>query len=235
MKEHPILFSTPMIKAILEGRKTVTRRIITPQNSDCTAYRYESKSRMEGFGKLDFNDVVRDGIGAPDGYLKVFRPEDGTRHRVHCKWSAEDQLWVRESFSKVWVTTSNKFPEGHSEYRYKADHKGMTIKGHDRYKPSIHMPHEASRIQLLITSVRPERLHDITEEDARMEGVEKHWYDDHRETPGRDLFFVTGVTKDGFGFPSAVEAFQDLWVKINGAESWLGNPWVWRTEFNRIK
>lgn len=144
-KEIPILFSTPMVQAILEGRKIMTRRIVKfPKDYD---------------GKAVFNN----------GHfgLKYSSNEfNGCVHRLGPKWDAGDIIWVRESWK------ANEIPIGWP-YHYKALNDTFTHPENEKWKPSIHMPKAACRIWLEVTDVRVERLQDITEEDAKAEGAEK--------------------------------------------------------------
>lgn len=114
-----------------------------------------------------------------------------------CKYKVGDILWVKETYLKVFT------PKGDfSNYAYKADNDPL----HSiiKWKPSLFMPKEASRIKLKITDIKVERLQEITEEDAIREGVK---------------------SKD---------SFKSLWTKINGAESWKNNPFVWVISFKKI-
>ena len=143
MKDRPILFSTDMVKAILEGRKTQTRRIVKfPGDFD---------------GKAVYDNH-------PFG-LK-YSAQDETVQRLFPKWNAGDILWVRET----WIDLEDH-SVGFHEYLYKADclpDYARQIK----WRPSIFMPREACRILLEVTDVRVERLSDISERNAEAEGVE---------------------------------------------------------------
>lgn len=194
MNTKPILFSTEMVQAILAGRKTQTRR-------------------TKGLEKVNVN---------PDGHTfnsfsidndnATFKRLEGMWQGVDVPYKTGDIIWVRESF------TFNQI--GKTDYLYKAD--SLTPK-FIKWKPSIHMPKEACRLFLKITNVRAERLLDISEEDARNEGVEHlipRWKD---------------YTNDkGFCY-NAWSSFKTLWIKINGIESYTSNPFVWVIEFERIE
>lgn len=145
-KLRPILFSTPMVQAILEGRKTQTRRVVKPQ-PDNVGGCYKRPSGLFQWTHLEVGDGV--GVGNP----------------FFCTYGqVGDVLWVREGFNDV-----KDFNGKSSHYRFKADndplHNGM------RWKPSIHMPFEAARIFLQITDVRVQRLQHITPMDAAEEGI----------------------------------------------------------------
>jgi len=174
MKERPILFSAPMVRAILEGRKTMTRRV--------------TKRLLLGLPQAEMNAQCL--YGQPG-----------------------DRLWARET----WAENID------GDIVYRADN-GVAESMIDRWRPSIHMPRWASRITLEITGVRVERLNEITEADARAEGVE--CFDDTKTFRSYwDDFCVCLSAKD---------SFQTLWAKINGPDSWDANPWVWVVEFRRV-
>jgi hypothetical protein len=193
-KERPIIFSSAMVRAILDGRKTQTRRIIKPQPpanlTNCAD---------------DWNS----------GFVDVKCPHG----------APGDRLWVRESWSgEHWI--SDIRPKERFGFAregclapfppatwYWAD--GEPGQGDwERPRASIQMPRWASRITLEITSIRVERLHDISEEDAIAEGM-----------PSR---------RDDGAWLCPVEKFGDLWEEIHGRESWNKSPWVWVIEFRRL-
>lgn len=182
MRYIPILFSTEMVKAILDNRKTQTRRICKPQPIS-----------------EDVKDSVR--------YFKIPSwPNLCEKEFIDrlCRWSVGDVLWVREAFAPV-----STFPEPDCFGKYL--YKSMDDKA-EKWKPGIHMPKSACRIFLQITDIRVERVQDISEEDAKAEGV-----------------ILGNFPNDMYG-----SAFCELWTRINGAESWNANPWVWAITFNRI-
>jgi hypothetical protein len=211
-REKPIIFSTPMVRAILEGRKTQTRRIA---KEPCQEY-LKNASGMA---------VVLDGVA----YNYSFVEELGK-----CPYGKPgDRLWVRET----WGAGSRPDPfEGSVEgIEYRADeayldaaedlplNQGDVPDGVELcdyigkgWKPSIHMPRWASRILLEITDIRVERLQSISDDDAKAEG----W-------PGPE-------TELGYPMAKPVNWFNDLWVKINGPDSWNLNTWVWVISFRRI-
>jgi hypothetical protein len=204
VKERPILFSTPMVKAILEGRKTVTRRIVDIDP--------ELAKHVTKWGYSIFT---------AEGCISARTKQPTTHgHRYGEKWikmkygKPGDILWVRETWSKIHYEGVDEKPT----YIFKTDDVGAVK---HIWKPSIHMPRVACRLRLEIQSVRVERLHDITEEDAVREGVE--WM----RTGWKDYL------KDGVWF-DAKSSFNSLWQSINGAESWNTNPWVWRIEFKKV-
>ncbi len=206
----PILFSTPMVQAIIEGRKTQTRRVIKNIHPDSEYY---PKLNLLGYTFLE-----------PDGKIKV--PEMASV--IDGKYNVGDVLWVREKHKAMIDCETNEF----AGYWYYAD---MPEKFHKEYKrkwkPSIHMPKAACRLFLRIKDVRVERLQDISEEDAINEGVD-NWTWENMATPQNWLDYT-----DPFAPPlfTAYDSFCSLWDSINGEESWNANPWVWVIEFERVE
>lgn len=150
MSTKPILFNTEMVKAILEGRKTVTRRVIKRDLLNC----------------CDFDT---------DGTICGCCDKDGDWYKIEdfAPYQIGDILYVRETWKKIPGASS----KGGFAYKYKASEEGNywnRVKGF-KWKPSIHMPKEAARIWLKVTDVRVERLQDITEEQARAEGFYRGW------------------------------------------------------------
>jgi hypothetical protein len=152
-KERPIIFSTPMVHAILQGRKTQTRRVVKPQPKDI---------------------LIQPGVeGKPDWALCNVIPKSGVclnqygnQDWLKCPYGQPgDLLWVRETWNK---RTPEATQMGFEEFYYKAGWDGCTDAG---WKPSIHMPKDAARIWLRLADVKVERLHDISEIDAAREGL----------------------------------------------------------------
>jgi hypothetical protein len=197
MKERGIIFSAPMVRALLEGRKGQTRRI-------CKAKLYEPLMER-GFAP---------GIG-------IWRGADNSE--VRCPYGTpENKLWVRETWRPLWASLG----EG-TEVEYRSDSATVVhpvcakpLITDDRWRPSIFMPRWASRLTLEITEVRVERLADISEEDARAEGVER---------VHGDLFGVEGVIPFEHHYPQ--DAYASLWESIHGPGSWGASPWVWAISF----
>ena len=246
MKERPILFSTPMVQAILAGRKTQTRRILKPQLP------------IDAYEINLFNpENWRDETHAEKGIYYWSKP--GLKRFPKLPYGLPgDQLWVRETWNQVWECISGK----NKGQRYC---KGDTISGQSysapwyeyaagpfkdeeppKWKPSIHMPRIASRILLEVCGIRVERLHDISEEDILMEGVR---IPTHNGNPIFRLglensalnFMPEGFNlRDGNDIPFSERDYlfahyAELWCKINGRESWDSNPWVWVIAFKVIK
>lgn len=218
MKERPILFSSSMVRAILDGSKTMTRRIIRPQPTH-------------------FN---------PAGTPRRVVPNGGPSESICCPAGEPgDRLWVRETFSGPHCMDASDgckaVPPSKwgdcSRIWYWAD--GNPTEGDwTRPRPSIHMPRWASRILLEITAVRVERLQDISEDDARAEGIERGkdfpgWYRGPLDGDSAGLAEAGRHFKIPTAFPKL--AFRALWESINGPKSWAANPWVWVVEFRRVE
>jgi hypothetical protein len=206
VKERPILFSAPMVRAILEGRKTVTRRI----------FKHRTVERSDGFVDVYSGPDIDSWIGTfrPGGMFTSPYGEPG------------DRLWVRETWCRRWDETRSDW----DGFYYRAD--GVDVLDRDDHskspwRPSIHMSREASRITLRVTSIRVERLQAITEEGAKAEGAA--W----RIDVGGDLHGPFADIEGPIGYR---EHFRDLWDQINGARaSWDSNPWVWVVGFERVE
>lgn len=215
IKMKPILFSTPMVKAILEGRKTQTRRIVKQQPpANC----------VDEEPLIDFDYSFKGTNENPAWYTEWemnLNPGDSSVYS-HCVYSPfgkiGDILWVRETFTE--------WPKGSFQY------KASTVNGEEfgKWKPSIHMPTDAARIFLVITNVRIERLRDISNEDAVNEGILLPIDGCHHTQPKRWFNYLRGVYQ-GLGF-GPIDSFHTLWDSINGPESWNENPWVWVYDFN---
>jgi hypothetical protein len=210
MKERPILFSTEMVKAILEERKTQTRRIMKPQPIHNNGWWVWEGTRP----KAKYNSGLTAANYPPNKWLHPPTSPYGI---------PGDRLWVRETFL-VERSQHKDF------YEYKADYSN-TFAGDVCWKPSIFMPREACRILLEVTDVRVERLYDITEEDARAEGItDVEFYPDE----GFPLSIGHMMGKDDgktMLHTTRVNAYAALWESINGEGSWDKNPWVWVISF----
>lgn len=195
-RERPILFSAPMVQAILEGRKTQTRRVVK-----------NLPERVESITNIEVIDPV-------DGWVVVSQSQP--RYSMACPYGQPgDRLWVRETWMEC---HSGELVNGHGKPLYRASW-GNTPEG-QRWKPSIHMPRWASRLNLEITGVRVERLQDITPEDAFAEG--------DKQRSGMPEYYERGAL-------CHVDWYRNLWNDINGAGSWNLNPWVWVIEFRRLE
>lgn len=224
MKDRPILFSGPMIRALLDGSKTMTRRIVKPDD-----VHYET----------DGVPGCQDQYGDHHDTLSLYR-----------YGQPGDRLWVRETH--YLVRQHGKKDGAVIEIDYKADPNHEQRMCPQKWRPSSHMPRWASRILLEITSVRVERLQDISEADARAEGcvsVEPvQWHEgmkplvsgtkarqQFRGQPPADWTDVVPLSSYDPAARTARDEFKNLWQSINGAVSWSANPFVWVIEFQRVQ
>lgn len=212
-RERPILFNGPMVRAILDGRKTQTRRVVEPQPEDA------------GFGRNCRVAPYCTGTEWPLAYYERRGPCWNSSVPLRCRLGRPgNRLWVRET----WFSSTPKTP---SRVRYAADdlirlEDGLfarAVCNPPKWRPSIVMPRWASRITLEIVAVRVERLRDISERDALAEGCEREFKSD-------------GSTAWGAGLVEAVENYKTLWDSINAKRGfgWDINPWVWVIEFKRV-
>lgn len=207
MKERPILFSGAMVRAILDGSKTQTRRVMKvqpPGEGYITALLTDStfSGDRKNIGKLHWLKLKENRLNIEDS---------GESYFVCPYGQIGDRLWVRETFSK--------WDDG-VVYAATCSEKEMAL---SKFKPSIHMPRWASRITLEIVNIRVERLKDISEKDAKAEGAAD--YEEGIDSPPPD---------DGDYCWSYVASFKKLWESINCEGSWNLNPWVWVIEFKRV-
>lgn len=214
MKETPILFIAPMVRAILDGRKTQTRRIMKPQPQFLTG----RGNRI--YANCDFKKSWEDIPGTGEG--------SGLQD---CPFGAvSDRLWVRET----WRPKTHNFPTGW-KYEYRATAEQDLTPTDGSWKPSIFMPRDACRIRLEITDIRVERLNDISEADAISEGIESFRPvpgDGFPETLYKRYSNVGGRPGDWITHPEL--SFRSLWEKINGPVSWAQNPYVWVVKFKVV-
>lgn len=228
MKEHPILFSGPMVRALQDGSKTQTRRVVKPQPTHFNPVGVPRRVIPTGGP----SDVIRCPYGQPGDRLWVresWQFYDWTEDGQPCARFAADNAttWPlripeeqADRLNEIWAGLSA--PENYSIDNHARDR---------RWRPSIHMPRWASRITLEITGVRVERLQDISEADARAEGV--------AELPGQAAergCWWTADPRAGASLHGRTPSggFRLLWEQINGPTSWDANPWVWVVEFRRL-
>ena len=219
MKEHPILMNAAMVRAVLDGSKTQTRRALKRQPDYPIIIATDPHTNRYQIGERE-------------------PVTEAALQRASPYGQPGDRLWVRETFGYV-SPDEHQRPHSECKIEYRADlAPGCTdrpgqwpideCKGdpeRPRWRPSIHMPRAASRILLEIVSVHVESLQDIIEADALTEGVRLD------KSSG---FFIDGA--DGrHASPvdsSAIEAFKSLWESTGG--SWAANPWLWVIEFKRV-
>ncbi|MEB2739431.1 hypothetical protein [Citrobacter portucalensis] len=218
MKERGMIFNGEMVRAILDGRKTQTRRPIKWKQTRFT----EIGEREDGSNWPWSEDTEK--------VCDYWHP---------CPFGAVgDRIWVRETFQgplfdyekmESYLEDSSKF-EKPEFCQYAADGKpapeyyDADDNLHCGWRPSINMPRWASRINLEITDVRVERLNDISQEDAQAEGMELTGWRPTYSDPD-----------SGGEVCTPYDNFAQLWSSIYGEESWQGNPWVWVIEFKRIE
>lgn len=226
MTDRPILFSAPMVQALLYGRKTQTRRVLKLPDAPARLGRWQA-STIGGPG-------VTDNKGQP----VAERPcvwHTRTAAVVVPRIMAGDSLYVREAFAYV-GTTDPGWLVHRASYQADCRRHGFDEPFPDEqnvtWKPGIHMPRKISRLTLLVTDVRVEQLHDITERDAIAEGVEYESADPpFYYVPGIMPHSITGVGLEQPGGNHAVRSYAKLWNHINGAGAWESNPWVSVTTF----
>ena len=212
--EHPILFSTPMVQAILEGRKTMTRRV------------FKDNPRLASdLSKIDLKKWFED---YPD-YIMSF-----------CSYGQPgDKLWVRET----WCNINKPGLEPEYVFKTETLDAEDYDPSEWKWKPSIHMPKGAARIWLEIVSIRVERLQDISEADALAEGVLLLETEEDVRVWGKGGWGEEQTIKTYENYlknstadcNTAKESFETLWYEINGVDSWFTNPWIWVIEFKRIQ
>lgn len=212
MKTRPILFNDQMVRAVLEGRKTQTRRLlkVQPQQSEFEPsilhFSGLTKKRQVIGGKVIPKGEYWSGSSTIEEYAK------------QCPYGKTgDQLWVRETFCPIYAQEPKYNGGKPIEYDYFSTYKhgyrlGDVIGIKKKWTPSIFMPRDASRIQLEITNVSVEKVQSITYSDAIAEGV---------------------TYEKGYTDPR--DAYRYLWESINGDDSWDANPWVWVIEFEVVK
>lgn len=222
MKERPILFSAQMVRAILGGSKTQTRRVV---KGDATAERMDSFFTTFGAnGYMFFGPEHEATFPAREAFRAWAKKTYPEVQWTICPFGKPgDRLWVRETFDPILPQDPNYNGGRPIEYDYAAtythgDRLGDKLGIKKRWKPSIHMPRDASRITLEITGVRVERLNDISEADCKAEGARGG----HGSIPG-------------YGYSATpLEHYRHIWESINGTGSWDKNPLVWVIEFKRI-
>lgn len=230
MRAIPVLFNGAMVRAIFDDRKTQTRRIVKPHLQQVEAWRTDGHGRFYGVSRL----ATTGGLGVPEtDFIENPLGKPG------------DRLWVRETTKrftgvpvggKPWPTEAPWVlsPDGDP---YKAL---LHVVGNEEHVKaleyhascvtcvSIHMPRWAARLFTDVLDVRIERLQDISEEDARAEGIAA-------VDGALDEALIAHIAKaSGYAVDDARATFAALWASTYGAESWAANPWVWVTEFKRV-
>lgn len=213
MTERGMIFNAEMVRAIFDGSKTQTRRImkVQPDSPNFGLLRITESTKSTDIGKYHWAESNATGTHSRSALFSSPFGQPG------------DRIWVREAFRVMGCATDvarlmyyaserNSFTEATRTVPVAS----CTKQPSQQWTPSIHMPRWASRITLEITDVRVERLNSITEDDARSEGI----------APA-----AGGVDK---GWEHRIN-FRELWFSIYGADSWQANPWVWVIEFRRVE
>ncbi|HGW1780654.1 TPA: hypothetical protein ACNMRI_002343 [Klebsiella pneumoniae] len=227
MKERGMIFNGEMVRALLSGRKTQTRRII----KDCTVGRdqiskfIQIEKKFIGCYPEDVPELIREccPYGIPGDRIWVREA-----FRVHSRATDVATLVYKASERNSWTEQTHRVPVA-------VCNKPATP---EKWTPSLHMPRWASRILLEITDVRVERLNAISPEDAESEGLERTNFTGFGDEPGLpsypepDVYFDP-LKKQWKEYPP--EAFAGLWESIYGKGSWQANPWVWVIEFKRVE
>ena len=211
MTDRPIIFSAPMIRALLDGRKTMTRRVLKDQ-----------------VGDLDRPFMM------DDGSWHVADSQGCHMSPLDVRWRRGDRLWVREAIVHAPMGAgfdTTHWP--HGTVAYLADGKGEWF---DRAKaagaksrPSIHMPRWASRLTLIVEDVRVERLQEISEADAIAEGIKRN----HHGNGDQWCDYPLGSSAAGWTDPR--DSFESLWRSLHGPDAWAANPWVVVISFRVIR
>ncbi|EPF2286224.1 hypothetical protein ACSQ2S_003586 [Klebsiella oxytoca] len=208
MKERGMIFNGEMVRAILDGRKTQTRRPVKfpvhDKNLGCEL------AGNELAGELSAGNYLNSAFGKPGDRIWVREA-----FRVHSRATDVATLVYKASERNSWTEQTHRVPVA-------VCNKPATP---EKWTPSLHMPRWASRILLEITDVRVERLNSIHDVDAMREGIQNLTTCSHAD------FGIPGVVNA----QHPVRTFQLLWESIYGADSWKFNPWVWVIEFKRVE
>jgi hypothetical protein len=216
MAIKPILFNTEMVRAILDGRKSCTRRLEKPQPDEkhtCPLGFVTDSTEKKKAGCFGF------GIDEYGGSIQYVKPP--------YRYAPGDILYVRETWCALPVNEAGHM-RGHCVYYYRADGELRPEGWRGKWHPSIHMPKGAARIWLKVTNVRIERLQDVTEDGAKAEGAI-----DNRG-------FIHSPENEYDRIHTAREHFIKIWnstIKKSNLNcyGWDANPWVWVIEFERCE
>lgn len=233
--ERPILFSGFMVRAILEGRKTQTRRIVKPQ-PDLSILKPSFRELQFEFRRMPVLGPTHE--PAEWGFCaKHDKPNCVPVYGYKCPYGLPgDRLWVRETWNIYDYCPGEYGGQGEAGYPLRKipgvdPGSGYCLEyaangGDGPWRPSIHMPRWASRINLDIVGIQVERLQDISDDDCEAEGIKQEWT---CLNPGTGSYALGNDVRDDF---------RNLWDSINGKKpgcSWDSNPWLWVISFRRIK
>lgn len=220
MKQTPLLFSTPMVQAVLSGIKTMTRRLKGLEEINKNPNSYRAAEFINGLWHFDNKSIL---WGDPV---------------IKCPYGMpNDILWVKETH----------FVTDHGHYIFKADSSEETDLPnffHPKWKPSIFLPKAHSRIWLQITDIKVERLHSITEADIKAEGIKILVSENNKPIfrLGEDNAAITFMPQNFWKDATTATDYHyffahwaELWCKLNGRPNWDLNPWVWVIKFERIE
>ncbi len=214
MTDRPIIFSAPMVRALLDGRKTQTRRLVKnvppmPSADDFVHQPTHAKPYLDSYCGNDRTEKNHRGMSDKWAWWTV---DDRPGYLFKVPYVPGDLLWVRECF------TPNYFDDGSPAYKADRTKDADDICPRPKFKPAIHMPRWASRITLEVTGVKVERLNEITQQDVFREGLHNTQQNEIESVAGRPLL--------------AAECFAWLWESLHGQGSWAANPFVAAISFN---
>lgn len=244
MADRPIIFSGPMVRALLAGTKTQTRRLITPGTCTVLGNRVNAKNPAWAglkFDRAEVRSTSPTGVARPHLAVPWVHPGDEAQgmaadavYLVDSIIEAGDRLYVREAH---YLTNDNDEEyavcacddDAVREHLAEIDALPASVPekvkaAHRKLRPSIHMPRWASRLTLTVTEVRVERLNDISEADARAEGV----------TIRMETGLLPLRPHEAFPVEDCRVAFQRLWCDLHGPEAWAANPWVAAVTFGVV-
>lgn len=216
MAEKPILFRTPMVRAILDGRQTQTRRVVERKG-----YELELQEPWRDSAKYEYENLWQ--IGQETGKMRHTKSIG-----VCSRYQLGDILWVRETCNR------GEARNGDKKYIYKADIEPLLQDIHT-WHPSIHMPRTAARIFLRVTDVRVERVQEISTDNALAEGIRERILQPraYELNGGKKIYEYADDSGTTY---SAVEAYEKLWDSLNAKRGygWDSNPWVWVYSFEKV-
>jgi hypothetical protein len=217
MADRPILFSTPMVHALLAGTKTQTRRAIALRDPSAAVVDFVKVATDPATGRAVYE--MKDVSG---NHVTIYAGRHLRTPHYSPRIAVGDRLWVRETWGHtgdgVWTIADARSGLGGGKAIYAAEGRLPWAK----YWPSIHMPREFSRLTLHVTDVRVQRLQDISPEDARDEGVDRR----SRKVRQMWLFGADAAQREAIYLRACPWEYEDLWNSINGGGAWDANPWV---------